>query len=763
LLTSDNHELDSEIISLISFPTGGRVPTAFLPSARPGALTPHSSRFTASLLATTSLMALLLAAPAKAGEAITTPQASVTNPAGATTSFISITGTSVTGAVTNAGTITPGAAVGPLGTTVALFVNKSTIGGGIANTGTIVGAVKKAGIAIDLVGSTRHDIVVEAPIDAGDEGRGAVDVISGRGAGSRGTAELIISARPEIGVAEGEARDALLARIRGGALAKRATIRDEAVLHGLREHARRVEAELRALRQVLRARGKFGLAQSQVHVERVRGHGIGSDARRQDRDGRGDAREAAYANAGGITAGRINGDQAAIADPAGDCATEDLNAMSESYAARSDRAGIGDAAGDGARGDNNAHRRESGDRDNADRAPDIVDRAGVDDAAGDGAAIEADAADLPAIAVDRATVCDPAGDRAAAEENAGRAVRTVHTDRAAVGDPMSEGAAFEVDAPHVLRAAHADRAGIGDAAGDGAAGDDDAIDDWVEGTAARACADHAAIGDVAGKGAVAGDGDAIGKRHAVHGDRAAVGDAAGDRVAATYVATSASFRDGSHTNVDSYQGGAYVGWAGGPWYALGSAVVSFNDFSTSRLLTPFGLPGEATSSPSGQSYQGHAEAGYHWGQPAAGTNNISVTPYAALDYVNAHISGFSETGGFGALSVNAADSNSFQTTLGVRLTSRIQMTNMGTLIPELRLGWNHEFLAASQTLGASLIGVPGNAFNATGINFGRDTALIGAGLSLELSPDAKVFLDYDGKLSQRFQEHSVSGGLRVRF
>ena len=232
--------------------------------------------------------------------------------------------------------------------------------------------------------------------------------------------------------------------------------------------------------------------------------------------------------------------------------------------------------------------------------------------------------------------------------------------------------------------------------------------------------------------------------------------------AATYVATSASFKDGSHTNVDSYQGGAYVGWAGGPWYALGSAVVSFNDFSTSRLLTPFGLPGEATSSPSGQSYQGHAEAGYHWGLAATGTN-ISVTPYAALDYVNAHISGFSETGGFGALSVNAADSNSFQTTLGVRLTSRIQMGNMGTLIPELRLGWNHEFLDASQSLTAALVGVPGSTFSVTGIAFGRDTALIGGGFSMELSPDAKVFVDYDGKLSQRFQEHSISGGLRVRF
>jgi outer membrane autotransporter protein len=147
----------------------------------------------------------------------------------------------------------------------------------------------------------------------------------------------------------------------------------------------------------------------------------------------------------------------------------------------------------------------------------------------------------------------------------------------------------------------------------------------------------------------------------------------------------------------------------------------------------------------------------------AGDVNVSVTPYAALDYVNAQLQGFSETGGFGALSVSSTDSNSFQTTLGVRLTSRIVMANYGTLIPELRLGWNHEFGDASQSLNASLVGVAGSSFTSTGIAFGRDTALIGAGMSLELSPDAKVFVDYDGRLGSRLQEHSVSGGLRVRF
>ncbi|MBV9517704.1 MAG: autotransporter outer membrane beta-barrel domain-containing protein [Hyphomicrobiales bacterium] len=227
--------------------------------------------------------------------------------------------------------------------------------------------------------------------------------------------------------------------------------------------------------------------------------------------------------------------------------------------------------------------------------------------------------------------------------------------------------------------------------------------------------------------------------------------------AATYVATSASFKDGTRTNVSSYQGAVYAGWAGGPWYALGSVVASVNNFATGRLLTPFGFPGAPSSSPSGQSYAGYAEAGYRWLQAG-----FTVTPYAALDYVHASIDSFDETGAFG-LSVNGVDGNSFATTLGVRATTRISWGDHAVLIPELRLGWNHEFLDASQTISASVIGVPGSTFSATGITFGRDAALIGAGFSMELSPDAKVFVDYDGRLGSRLQEHSISGGLKVRF
>ena len=61
------------------------------------------------------------------------------------------------------------------------------------------------------------------------------------------------------------------------------------------------------------------------------------------------------------------------------------------------------------------------------------------------------------------------------------------------------------------------------------------------------------------------------------------------------------------------------------------------------------------------------------------------------------------------------------------------------------------------------MGAPGSAFSTTGIKFGRDSALIGAGVSADISKDAKVFLDYDGKLNAKVQEQSVSGGMRMRF
>jgi fibronectin-binding autotransporter adhesin len=109
------------------------------------------------LLATTSIAALLLGAatPAQAGQAITnTTVATVTNPAGQATTSIVITGSTVSGAVANAGTITPGkAGLGLNGSTAALFVQNSSVGGGVSNTGTINANGAKLVVGIDIHGN----------------------------------------------------------------------------------------------------------------------------------------------------------------------------------------------------------------------------------------------------------------------------------------------------------------------------------------------------------------------------------------------------------------------------------------------------------------------------------------------------------------------------------------------------------------------------------------------------------------------------------
>jgi uncharacterized protein with beta-barrel porin domain len=498
-------------------------------------------------------VALLLAAPAKAGETITTPQASVTNPAGATTSFISITGTSVilgstvTGGIVNSGTIT---ATGKTGIGVQ---SASPIGGGITNTGMISGSTSAIDLSLETGGST----VVH---QAGGALIGAVKLSA--------TADVLSFTGGTI----------------SGAVTGVAGNQDLVAISG---------------------EGAVFTPTASVSVVSAFTQGAGSRLTLQ----------VTPAQAPSISAGAI------------------------SLGGTLNIALLGNLAGFGT----------------GKTYKDVF--VSVSQIAGSFASVTTTAPIFTASVTPDAVTANALDVNLALSQ----------TGLAASAQDLTQSSQLGLDAPRVLTQAVQDRLVTnGGALGESAAANagQKGVAGFSLGNANVWARGYDQFGSASGTGAAPG----------YDINRAAPFIAGIDwrfdnnivaGVAATYVATSASFKDGSHTNVDSYQGGAYVGWAGGPWYALGSAVVSFNDFSTSRLLTPFGLPGEATSSPSGQSYQGHAEAGYHWGLPAAGTN-ISVTPYAALDYVNAHISGFSETGGFGALSVNAADSNSFQTTLGVR-------------------------------------------------------------------------------------------------
>ncbi|HLJ63619.1 MAG TPA: autotransporter outer membrane beta-barrel domain-containing protein, partial [Stellaceae bacterium] len=222
-------------------------------------------------------------------------------------------------------------------------------------------------------------------------------------------------------------------------------------------------------------------------------------------------------------------------------------------------------------------------------------------------------------------------------------------------------------------------------------------------------------------------------------------------LALDYNHTEARFSDAAATRLDAYQGAAYVGWSEGPWYVTGLGGAGVNDFSTSRPLATFGLVGLATSHPTGTTYDAYGEAGYQ-----ARTGALTLTPYLGAGYTRTSLDGFSEAGGFGALTLNAGHSDSFETRLGLRLSTVIH----GDIVPELRVGYAHEFLDAAQTLSGALANTP---FSVTGVNFGRDSALLGVGVTQAINADARVFVDYDGKITGSLQQHAVSAGVRVSF
>jgi len=144
-------------------------------------------------------------------------------------------------------------------------------------------------------------------------------------------------------------------------------------------------------------------------------------------------------------------------------------------------------------------------------------------------------------------------------------------------------------------------------------------------------------------------------------------------------------------------------------------------------------------------------------------SGAAITPYVNLDYVHQHVGAFTESGSFGAFSVAPANGQSLTTTLGLRASTSIDLGDHGTLVPEVRVGWQHEFLDASQTLTAQLAGSAASPFTVVGTSFGRDSAVVGVGVSHEFAPGASFFVDYDGQFTGGFNQNSGSVGIKVRF
>jgi outer membrane autotransporter protein len=169
----------------------------------------------------------------------------------------------------------------------------------------------------------------------------------------------------------------------------------------------------------------------------------------------------------------------------------------------------------------------------------------------------------------------------------------------------------------------------------------------------------------------------------------------GWRVGALFNYADTSVRDddanaGSSAHIDSYGLMAYAGYDGKPWYLNLSGGAVRQKYDTTRAIAFDGFAGNADGSYNGMQYIAAAQAGYPI--DLGGTmGGAALTPIAGLTYSTLRQNGYTESGGNGAaLTVDAADSHSLKSDLGVKL-ARAFKTSYGNLEPSVQLTWRHEY------------------------------------------------------------------------
>ena len=209
--------------------------------------------------------------------------------------------------------------------------------------------------------------------------------------------------------------------------------------------------------------------------------------------------------------------------------------------------------------------------------------------------------------------------------------------------------------------------------------------------------------------------------------------------------------------IDSAQAGLYLYHDSGPSYLTGIAIYGHNSYKMRRQIAFGNLARRARSDYDGNEFAFYVETGRNYDFRYA-----FVQPYAALQYIQLHQDGFTESGADSVdLSIGGIGADSFRGLLGTRILKDIATRNGHQIALEGRALWRHEFLDEARIVDAAFAGQPGGAFVINGVNVDRDAAILGGGLNFCLCSGAELYVNYDLLVSQNYTAHAGTGGLSL--
>jgi outer membrane autotransporter protein len=208
------------------------------------------------------------------------------------------------------------------------------------------------------------------------------------------------------------------------------------------------------------------------------------------------------------------------------------------------------------------------------------------------------------------------------------------------------------------------------------------------------------------------------------------------------------------TSKDSKEAAAPAPSVGGGFYADFAAFGGYNGYDTRRSA----LEGDARGSTHGGEVDALFGAGYDFQK-----GNLTFGPTASFNYTYAGVNGFTEHNSLAPLNIHGGDADSLRTAFGFKISYDWKVGGI-ILKPEFRAAWQHEFGDDVYSLNSSFANGAGGSFGVSGPKIGRDSALIGAGVAIQLNERCTTYFYYDGDLGRRnYESNSVTGGFRITF
>ncbi|WP_211279316.1 autotransporter outer membrane beta-barrel domain-containing protein [Pandoraea oxalativorans] len=196
------------------------------------------------------------------------------------------------------------------------------------------------------------------------------------------------------------------------------------------------------------------------------------------------------------------------------------------------------------------------------------------------------------------------------------------------------------------------------------------------------------------------------------------------------------------------------------WFANGGLFFTHHNVTTERTVAARDVSARVAGKTSGRTLGLFGEVGQ---RVLAG--GMNVDPFIGLRIASTRLNGYDETDrdagqGNNGLHVGSQVSNSRRAILGVRLWRELVNTRGGSVIPSLRLAYEHVFGDTQSSLTNAIYGAP-RAFTVKGVKLGRDIFTADLGADVRVTRQLNVHVG--GNLSLRSGERAIAGGVTAKY